>query len=1012
MMEQLRSLGLEDRNGDGIPDYLNTRIYVPEDPSSEEIAAAANIAARLAFETTSMDLPIGFPISAYRPGSGIAILVGRAAARSLRSSDIIFPNTDDAEAFARSIGIEAYAEAGPPSRAAATAFTLADLVSAVRQIVIGPDVRDTAVIDLAARIGLESTELRLPLVRVENRQLNAVPQQGTIVVGLSNTLVQQLIRTGRCSPPREGGTGCITLCGEVAIIAGADPSGEQTALRHATLCMPYLWKYGKGQASLASVEEEVRRHCFSDEPKPELMFEDTYELEWEVDDVRRRIRESLLPLVEPGDKVEVDLRLSEPLEIRLNLAKEIEKAIPGSSIRILCAHKQGFSWLDEEIKPLLKEATRIQIRFRELTSGSDSLDTPDRWLQELYPVDEILARDLGVPLDNISFERVRTDAEHIYEVLAEGVSGNAIAKTSFDPTFVIRPLFDIFPDYANALVATGWLKATVNGTVVINERVKTDYERFWDEYQGSALPKIRDYVLSLHSGKPAPHRAPHFDELSVDVQLSEPDFRIGIDQERISTLEALHEDIYFETLLFFDILGKTTCGQPLRYPGRIVPRIKLSRQGKGEAHVRFTGYSKPFQQDRPFANSNPAVTSVRVRAGHGVTAIEVTADTQFSWLLEKPEEDAIVSQRSLRRPVVPWDEPIGPEACEEIVRQLGSFPEVHPFVAGRSWLGRPVWAMNVLASFDGKYFSERKASVTKPCLFVTGRQHANEVSSTSHVLRLVELLATDTKVRELLKRVNFIIQPMTNPDGAGLVDELHRTTPDFMLHAGYLGALGVDVTEDQWSKTPRYPEARVRTKLWSLWQPDVVLNPHGYPSHEWVQLFAGYTAWVRSKDMQARDWWIPRGWFMPRFDFVEDERFPNHRRAALMLRDRISEAIRSRMGSVNERMYRRYAKYTRCNLDLHDGVLIQCHEKGSRADPNSFGFMTRHPEITFFEGLSEAPDEVASGDWLETLAAAGLEFSLVHARFLAELPDGVIRTRRKEERTDVFRVSRTRLPLR
>src|SRR6476660_5144857 len=94
MIEQLRRLGLEDRNGDGIPDYLNARIYVPEDPSSEEIAAAANIAARLAFETTSMDLPIGFPISAYRPGSGTAILVGRAAVRPLGSSDIIFPNTD------------------------------------------------------------------------------------------------------------------------------------------------------------------------------------------------------------------------------------------------------------------------------------------------------------------------------------------------------------------------------------------------------------------------------------------------------------------------------------------------------------------------------------------------------------------------------------------------------------------------------------------------------------------------------------------------------------------------------------------------------------------------------------------------------------------------------------------------------------------------------------------------------------------------------------------------------
>jgi hypothetical protein len=319
--------------------------------------------------------------------------------------------------------------------------------------------------------------------------------------------------------------------------------------------------------------------------------------------------------------------------------------------------------------------------------------------------------------------------------------------------------------------------------------------------------------------------------------------------------------------------------------------------------------------------------------------------------------------------------------------------------------------MDVTAPYEGRYFSQAKAAATKPCLFITGRQHANEVSSTSHILKLVEVLSTRPEYRRLLNRINFIIHPITNPDGAALVDELHALTPDFMLHAGYLGALGVDVTEEQWSNAPRYPEARIRTDLWRMWQPDIVLNPHGYPSHEWVQLFAGYTAWVKSRQVQARDWWIPRGWFIPRFDFIEDEHFPRHRLAALLLRDRIAAAIRPRFGPVNERMYRRYAKYMGCRLDLHEGVLIQSPPCGSKADPNAFGFMTRHPEITFFESLSEAPDEVASGDWLKTLAAAGLEASLAHARFLAELPDGVRRTRSNEGGATVLQIERTRLPI-
>jgi hypothetical protein len=150
---------------------------------------------------------------------------------------------------------------------------------------------------------------------------------------------------------------------------------------------------------------------------------------------------------------------------------------------------------------------------------------------------------------------------------------------------------------------------------------------------------------------------------------------------------------------------------------------------------------------------------------------------------------------------------------------------------------------------------------------------------------------------------------------------------------------------------------------------------------------------------------------MPRFDFVEDDRFPQHRRAALMLRDGIAHAIRGAFGAVNDRMYRRYKKYMHCELDLHNDVLIQSPAAGCKADPASFGFMSRHPEITFFEGLSEAPDEVASGDWLKALASVGLEFSLVHARFLAELPSGVTRTRWEESGTHVLCISRQRLSL-
>ena len=63
-------------------------------------------------------------------------------------------------------------------------------------------------------------------------------------------------------------------------------------------------------------------------------------------------------------------------------------------------------------------------------------------------------------------------------------------------------------------------------------------------------------------------------------------------------------------------------------------------------------------------------------------------------------------------------------------------------------------------------------STYKPTIFITGRQHANEVSSTSHILRLAELLVTDTEYRDILKKVNVILHPVENPDGAQMAYDL------------------------------------------------------------------------------------------------------------------------------------------------------------------------------------------------------------------------------------------------
>jgi hypothetical protein len=49
---------LQDRNGDGVVDFVSARLVLGAKPRAGDIAAAADVAARLGFETSAMDLPL------------------------------------------------------------------------------------------------------------------------------------------------------------------------------------------------------------------------------------------------------------------------------------------------------------------------------------------------------------------------------------------------------------------------------------------------------------------------------------------------------------------------------------------------------------------------------------------------------------------------------------------------------------------------------------------------------------------------------------------------------------------------------------------------------------------------------------------------------------------------------------------------------------------------------------------------------------------------------------------
>jgi len=343
-------------------------------------------------------------------------------------------------------------------------------------------------------------------------------------------------------------------------------------------------------------------------------------------------------------------------------------------------------------------------------------------------------------------------------------------------------------------------------------------------------------------------------------------------------------------------------------------------------------------------------------------------------------------------PLVQWDTPIPPPEAAEILARMSAFKEATVYKVGQSYLGKDVWAMDLMPPIEASHWSQAKQTTMKPTIVYSARQHANEVSSTSHVLKMAELLLTDPAFKEKLNKVNVVIHPITNADGAQLAYDLQKITPNHMLHAGYLGSLGVDVTSGQWDPDPMYPESGIRPKIWRTWLPDIFLNPHGYPSHEWVQLFSEYAAWVRTRSVETRDYWTMRGWWMPGFGWLDDARYPRHKDEQMKLLAMITEYAKQAPGTValNERAYARYKRYSfdfdqkNFKLDFTNGVLIYKSIKGARANPQSQDFMTRNPNVTIWDGVTEAPDETARGDWLKLVANAGLQWDKAILEYLVQ----------------------------
>ena len=131
----------------------------------------------------------------------------------------------------------------------------------------------------------------------------------------------------------------------------------------------------------------------------------------------------------------------------------------------------------------------------------------------------------------------------------------------------------------------------------MDERIATDSDRVWDYYQATTLEEVYDEIKSNTGGKPTRDKAPYFHTLRVELKASEPDYKLEIDQEHISVLESLHDDIYFDTLDFFYEVAETAAGGDAPRsrslaPGNVLPWIHPERRGQPpELTITYSGFA-------------------------------------------------------------------------------------------------------------------------------------------------------------------------------------------------------------------------------------------------------------------------------------------------------------------------------------------------------------------------------------------------------------------------------------
>jgi hypothetical protein len=330
---------------------------------------------------------------------------------------------------------------------------------------------------------------------------------------------------------------------------------------------------------------------------------------------------------------------------------------------------------------------------------------------------------------------------------------------------------------------------------------------------------------------------------------------------------------------------------------------------------------------------------------------------------------------------IPMNRPIGHREGVRLIHSFEGLKGIKVIEEGQSFEGRSLYSLENTYPSKSALVSHAKRIIFKPTFFINCRHHANEISSTNAGFKLSYLLAKKPQYRRLLKKVNVVLNPMENADGIALLEKILRYMPMDKLHATRYNGAGQEYYKEYFNPKTPFGEARVKPSIWERWLPDICVDNHGFPSHEWDQPFSGYAPY------RFRDFWIPRALIYLYLPHLEKNEKSKIRDNSEVLGNWVGKNILDNKVIIDltRRYSERYWKYRSQWFEKSSRILkgVEFLPLQKKFQRTNYSYI--YPDITTIDFTSEVADEVTWGDRLKICASAQLKVNLAIINLLNNL---------------------------